>query len=90
MANKGKFTATSASTEVIAADPFRDIITIQKANATAIAFGLGGETAITDEGISLDAAGEVLQIIGPMARMEINAIGNNGTATWQSGDISVT
>ncbi len=58
MAN-GKFTATAASTIAVAANAYRTTLTIQKQNATAIAFGIG-EAAVADEGIILNKLGDTL------------------------------
>jgi hypothetical protein len=84
----GKFTATAASTVAVAANANRTHLTIQKQNATAIAFGIG-ESAVADEGIILSKAGETLKINGNIAGMAIYAIGNGGTMTYQEGDVEV-
>jgi len=84
----GKFTATAASTEAVAANAYRTHLCIQKQNATAMAFGIG-EAAVADEGIVLSKAGETLNIDGNLAGMAIYAIGNGGTMTYQEGDVKV-
>ncbi len=85
---KGNFTATSASTEIVPANEYRDSLLIQKTNATAIALGIG-EAAVAGEGVQLTAAGEVAHLRGAAARHAIYAIGDGGTGTYQDGDIHV-
>lgn len=76
------FTATAASTAVIAADPYRDCLFIQKTNATAIALGIG-TAALAGEGIQLSRVNDTVVLRGHDARQAIYAIGNGGTATYE-------
>lgn len=84
--SKGNFTATAASTEMIAADNYRDHLTIQKTNATQIAIGIG-VAAVAGEGIQLINIDSSIELWGVEARAAIYAIGNGGTGTYQSGRI---
>jgi hypothetical protein len=86
---KGKYTATSASTLLLAADEYRDEITIQHTNATQVALGFG-EAAVAEEGIQLFAAGDSVHVTGPKARGAIYVIGNGGTGTYQTGPVIVS
>ena len=85
--SKGSFSATAASTQIISADEFRDYLTIQKSNATQIAIGIG-EAAVAGEGVQLINIDASLELRGVAARLAIYAIGNGGTGTYQSGDIT--
>lgn len=85
---KGSFTAGSVSAEIIAADSHREILLIQKKNATTISLGLE-EAAVAGEGIQLVNVGDTAVLRGPKARGAVYAIGNNGTGVWQDGDCDV-
>jgi hypothetical protein len=86
---KGKYTATSASTVLVAADDYRAHITIQHTNATQVALGIG-EAAVAGEGVQLFAAGDSVRIDGALACYAIYMIGNGGTGTYQTGDVTVS
>ena len=86
---KDNWTATAASTQIVSADNYREVLTIQKTNATAVAIGIG-EAAIAGKGIQLVNVNDVLVLRGAAARKAIYAIGNGGTGTYQDGDIQFT
>jgi len=85
--SKGNFSAGSVSAEIIAADVYRDYLTIQKTNTTQIALGLG-EPAVAGEGIQLINIDSSVELHGALARSAIYAIGNGGTGTWQGGQVT--
>jgi hypothetical protein len=82
--SKGSFSATAVSTQIVAADEYRDSLTIQKTNATQIAIGLN-EAAVAGKGIQLINADSSIELRGVWATMAVYAIGNGGTGTYQSG-----
>lgn len=84
--SKGSWTGTSASDEIIAADEFREYLTIQLTNATLVALGIG-EAAVAGEGIQLINAGDTVRLEGAQARVAIYAIGNGAAGTYQSGSV---
>lgn len=83
---KDSWTATAASTEIVPANVYRDVLLIQKTNATAVALGIG-EAAEANKGIQLTNVGDVVVLRGATARNAVYAIGNGGTGTYQEGDI---
>jgi len=85
---KGKWTATAASTVIVAADEHRDRLLIQKNNDTAVALGLG-EAAVAGEGVQLVNIGDTAVLRGHEARGAVYAIGNNGAGTYQDGDVDI-
>jgi len=86
---KGKYTATAVSTVLVAANEYRDQLTIQHTNATQIALGIG-EDAVAGEGVQLFAKGDSVKLIGPLARLAIYMLGDGGTGTYQDGDVWVS
>ncbi len=82
---KGSWSATAASTVLIAADKYRDTLLIQKTNNTVVALGIG-ETAVAGEGIQLVNINDMAKLSGPAARGVVYMIGNGGNGTYQSGE----
>jgi len=87
--SKGTYSATAASTVLVAADEHRAHITIQHTNATQVALGIG-EAAVAGEGVQLFAAGDSVRIDGTLASYAIYVMGNGGTGTYQTGDVKVS
>ncbi len=85
---KGNWAATSASAVIVAANEYRDILTLQKTNDTDVSLGLG-EAAVLGEGVQMLVVGDVVTIYGYHARKAIYAIGNGGQGTYQDGPIEV-
>lgn len=85
----GAIAGGSASAVIVAADEYRDYLTIQLTNATAleVAFGV---TAVTAECLKLINAGDVITVRGPLARGDVYGIGNGAVAVWQGGDVTYT
>ncbi len=84
----GKDTGGSASAELLAADEYRDFVTIMLANATSVAIGIG-EAAVADKGVVLREIGDSVELRDQAARALINIIGNGGEVTYQTGPVSV-
>ena len=84
--SKGSWTATAASTALVAADEYRDQLFIQKTNNTTVALGIG-EAAVAGEGIQLTNVNDVAVLRGAAAREAIYMIGNNGAGTYQTGNV---
>jgi hypothetical protein len=82
---KGNFTGGSASAKVITGNVYKGTLVIQHTNATQVALGLG-EAAVAGSGIQLIKIGDTVVLRGAEARMDIYAIGNGGTCTFQDGD----
>ena len=82
----GSFTATSASTAIVAADANRDKLLIQKLNTTAIDLGFG-IAAEAGKGVHMVNASDSVVVKGPLAAHAVYAIGNGGTGTWQDGNV---
>jgi len=82
---KGAFTGTAASTEIVAANAYRDGIILQHTNATAIEIGIG-EAAVAGSGVKLIKIGDTLVLRGADARAALYGIGNGGTLQYQTID----
>lgn len=85
---KGKATGTAASAEVLAADEYREKVTIILLNAVSCAFGLG-VAAVADEGVILEEIGDSLEVEAEAARGQINVIGNTASLAYQTGPVTV-
>jgi len=84
----GKATGTAASAEMLAADNYRDSVTIMLYDDTApVAIGIG-EAAVADEGVVLRELGDSVEIRGYAAIKQINIIGNGGIVTYQTGPVT--
>ncbi len=70
---RGAWAATAASSEIIAADEYRDKLTIQLHSGDITALGFG-EAAVFAEGIRLVAAGDTVEIEGALTRGAVYAI----------------
>lgn len=90
---QGSFALTgSTSEEIIAADAYRDFLTIQLKGSASIELGIG-ETAVAGEGVKLINPGDSVLIEGDLAREAINGIGTATTSNggWQNdGRIQIT
>jgi hypothetical protein len=85
--SKGNFTATAASAIIVAADDYRDYLTIQKGtNAVAMALGIG-EAAVAGEGIQLTNIDDSVELWGVDARAAIYGIGNTAAGTWEGSRV---
>lgn len=82
----GSWTATAASTVLVAANANRDQLLIQKTNATTVAIGIG-VAAESGKGIQLVKVNDAVVLRGAAAREAIYMIGNGGTGTYQDGDV---
>ncbi len=82
----GTWSATAASSQIVAADEHREFLLIQHTNATqvALAFGI---TAVAGNGVQLYNKGDTALVTGWMARLAVNAIGNGGTGVYQDGQV---
>jgi hypothetical protein len=82
---KDSWAGTASSAEIVAADDYREYLTIQLTNATQVALGFG-EAAVANKGVQLINAGDAVRLRGAMARKAVYAIGNGATGTYQDGD----
>lgn len=89
MAKRGKTTGTSGSAELLAADEYRGYVTIMLQSDNACALAFEGEAAIADQGVMLNEVGDSVEVLGELARGQINVIGNNAALTWQEGPVKV-
>jgi len=85
--SKGAWTGTSASAIIVAADEYRDHLTVQLINATAANLAFG-EAAVAGEGIELINAGDSVSVRGPLATEAVYAIGNGADGVYQDGPIA--
>jgi hypothetical protein len=83
---KGSWTGTDSSAVIVAADSYREYLTIQLTNATQTNLGIG-VAAVADEGIQLINAGDTVRIEGAQAQLAIYAIGNGAAGTYQDGKV---
>lgn len=84
---KGSWDATVASSEIVAANEYRDKLTIQLHSGDATALGFG-EAAVYAEGIRLVTAGDVIELTGAITRGAVYAIcdtGNSSAGGYQEG-----
>ncbi len=85
----GKASATSSSVEMLAADIYRDKVTIiLDSSDAAVAIGIG-EAAALDKGVILREIGDSVELIDQAARAQINIKGNTGDVTYQTGPVTV-
>lgn len=82
----GSFSATSASTAIVPADPYREYLLVQKLNATAVDLGVG-IPAESGKGVHMVNPSDSVTMRGAAARMAIYGIGNGATGTWQDLDV---
>ena len=85
---KGNWAATSASVVIVAANEYRDTLTLQKTNDTDVSLGLG-EAAVLGEGVQMLVVGDAVTLRGYHARNAVYAIGNGGQGTYQDGPVEV-
>jgi hypothetical protein len=84
----GKATGTASSAQLLAADAYRDHVTVMLQSAVTMAIGIG-EDAVLDEGVVLKQIGDSCRLSGPAARAAINIIGNTGVVSYQTGQVDV-
>lgn len=89
MAKFGKVSGGSSSGELLAADAYRGYVTIMLQSDTACALAFEGAAAIADRGVMLNEIGDSVQVLGELARGQINVIGNGAALTWQEGPVVV-
>ena len=77
----------SASAEIVPADKYRAVLTIQLTNATALGLAFNGATAVLVNGIKLINSGDVVTVRGHLARGQVNGIGDGAVGAWQDGDL---
>ena len=83
---KGNWTGTASSALLVAANAYREYLTIQLTNATPANLGIG-EAAAAGEGIKLINAGDSVRIKGAQAQEAIYVIGNGAAGTYQDGNV---
>jgi hypothetical protein len=72
----------------LAADAYRDFVTIIHEGTAAVAIGIG-EAAVATKGVILREVGDSVKLEGPAARAQINIIGNTGKVVYQTGQVTV-
>lgn len=84
----GTFTGTASSQKIIDADEYRDSITIQLQNGTAVGVAFG-EDAVSGSCTALLAAGDSLTARGWLARKSVHIIGDGAAGCYQEGDLTL-
>jgi hypothetical protein len=82
----GDWAGTDASAEIIAADEYRDWLTIQLQNTTPVYLGFG-VPAVEGESIMLVTTGDNITVAGHLARQAVYAIGNGAAGAYQEGKL---
>jgi hypothetical protein len=86
----GKQTGTAASAELLAADQYRDHVTIILYDKAApVAIGVGGAAAVADTGLVLREIGDNCTLHEEAARGQINIIGDGGKVSYQTGPVEI-
>lgn len=83
----GTWAATAASAQIIAADIYRDKLTIQLQNNTQVYLGFG-VPAVAVESLTLLANGDSITVRGHLARQAVYAIGNGAAGAYQEGNVT--
>lgn len=83
---KGAWSGGAASAIIVAADEYRDHLTVQLINATSAHLAFG-EAAAAGEGIKLINAGDSVTVSGPLATEAVYAIGDGASGIYQSGAV---
>lgn len=80
MANKGSWSASDASSEIVESNEYRGsvIVQLQSGDPTSVAFG---EDAVFGEGIQLISSGDFIKMTGYRAGLSINAICDSGNTS---------
>lgn len=74
---KGSFSATATSSEIVAANEYREGVTLQFQSGDPVSYAFG-EDAVFNEGLKATAAGDTVKVTGHLAREAINAICDTG------------
>lgn len=89
MAKHGTTTGGTGSAEVLAADVYRDFVTIMLQSDHPCAFAFEGATAVAGTGVMLNEIGDSVSVVRELARGQINVLGNGAVLTWQEGPVTV-
>ena len=77
--SKGAWTSTQATSEVIAADSFRESLTVQMTTAASSPTNLAfGAAAVVGNGVQLVNIGDSVTVRGHLAALACNAICDTG------------
>lgn len=79
--------ATAASAEIVAAEMYRDKLTIQLQNTTQVYLGFG-VPAVSGSSLTLITTGDSITVRGHLARGAVYALGDGAIGAYQEGDIS--
>ncbi|MFA5186697.1 MAG: hypothetical protein WC551_09495 [Patescibacteria group bacterium] len=82
----GTWDATAASVEIVAADHYRDSLTIQLQNTTQVYLGFGA-AAVAGSSLTLITTGDSITVRGHLARQAVYAIGNGASGAYQEGNV---
>ena len=85
--DQGSFSATAATSELVAANGYRGYVMVQLTSGDPVSLGLG-EAAVFGEGIHLMVVGDFAIIRGRQAEKAINGIcgaGNTASGGFQEG-----
>ena len=83
----GTWSAIASSAVIVAADPYRDFLTIQLQNTTQVYLGFGVD-AVAGESLTLITTGDSITIRGHLARQSVYAIGNGAQGAYQEGNVT--
>lgn len=85
---KGSWTGIATSAIIVAADEYREYLTIILTNNITVALAFG-EAAVAGEGIQLLNAGDSVRVQGHLARGAVYAIGNTAVGSYQSRQLEL-
>ncbi|MFA5186696.1 MAG: hypothetical protein WC551_09490 [Patescibacteria group bacterium] len=75
--------------EIIPADGYRDILTIQLHSAKGCVYLGFGAAAVVDESLLVVEPGDSVTIRGHLARQSVHALGSLSYGAYQEGDLSL-
>lgn len=77
--DKGSWSATATSSELVAANEHRGSVIVQLTSGDPVSLAFG-EAAVFGEGIQLRAVGDFMQVRGHQARLAIYGICDSGNS----------
>ena len=75
--------------EIIAAEMYRDILTVQLHSAKGCVYFGFGAAAIIDESLLVVEPGDSITVRGHLARQAIHALGSLSSGAYQEGDLTL-
>ena len=75
--------------EIVPADNYRDILTIQLHSAKGCVYLGFGTEAVVDESLLIVSPGDSIAIRGHLARQSVHALGSLSYGAYQEGDLNL-